>query len=216
MFNLTKKQQEIIDNNARIKLVMGANRSGKTITAILNMWAQMKKENNPSFKGIYLITSMSVLKMVVRQITAIIPTQNILSVISKKEDYSIVSTTYGEIYVSTRFIDLDFENKTIDEASGNKYVDSTEFWEGSIDSNFYISGHFPKDINNAFFKLWLKGHFSQNQNMQSFRITDTNSDISDPKNREALIKYMGEQRFNREYLAIPDYFELKSLLNSDK
>lgn len=215
MFKLTEKQQEIVDSNARIKLVMGANRSGKTITAILNMWEQMKKENNLSFKGIYLIRSMPVLKMVVRQIKKIIPLESILSVTSK-EDYSIVHTTYGEIYVSTRLIDLDFENKTIDEATNNKYVDSTEFWRRLNDSKFYISGHFPSDINNAFFKLWLKGYFSNNPDMKSFRIADTNCNISDPENKRKLIESMGKNRYNREYLAIPDYFELKLLMDSDK
>ena len=224
MFKLTEKQQEIIDCSSQVKLVIGGHRSGKTILAIINMWEQMKKENNHNFKGLYLVRSTSVLKMIERQVKNLVPIESLISII-RKEDYTIIKTVYGEIFVSIKFIDLEFENKTIDEATSNKYVISKEFWKDVIgfttqdyshipnNPNICITGHLPSDINNDFFKLWLSGVFSKDKRIQSFRLEDNFCDIS---NDNQLIKAIGKNRFNREYLAIPDYFEFKTSTNEEK
>jgi hypothetical protein len=72
-------------------------------------------------------------------------------------------------------------------------------------SKIYVTGHLPDNINNPFFKWWLKEYFSKTNKVSAFRILENFMDIH--YNEDDLISSMGTSKYNRSYKTIPDYVD---------
>lgn len=201
MIQLTEKQQEIIDSPARVKLVMGGYRSGKTILAIMNLWNNMKQFNSPSFRGIFLVNSDSLVRYSSREFKRLLPAASIIDIMNEQGRVSI-KTKLGKNVIAKELVSVDFDNITIDNASSNKYA-NPEILKAC--SKIYLTGHLPDDIDNPFFKWWLKEYFSETDGVSAFRITETFVDVHGKE--DSLISAMGINRYNRGYNAIPDYID---------
>jgi hypothetical protein len=202
MFKLTQQQQEIIDSPARIKLVMGGRASGKTTLAILNLWENMKKTR---VSTLYLVSRDDMLIATVKEIEYLLP-------VSKKywhKEYKhcmVLITAFGKIYVSTEMPNNPWTNDiTIDNATSNKYVDESLF---EIYRKIYITGHFPEDMNNVFFMLWLRQYFMNDYDCQAFRLGTWDCPFMESKRakqEDLMLQRMDKSRYNRDFLCIPDY-----------
>ncbi len=217
MFELTEKQKEIISSRARIKLVMGGMRSGKTSTALLNLEEIIKRNNGDA---LYLVNSENISRCIQRKI------KEHFSVISYKilgSDKTVrFKTKYGNIYVSTDYeshyiTNIDFRVITMDNSTSNKFfnehfrsLNDDEYLINEIDTSMYLTGHIPEDKENNFYKLWIKYCFIDNANCKSFRIsTWDNPSMSDKKEdyKRKLISSLGLQKYLRQYECVPDYTE---------
>lgn len=199
MFKLTEKQQEIIACSSQVKLVIGGHRSGKTILAIMNMWNYMKLFKNPNLRCAFLVNSDRLIRYSEREIKRLISIDNIINT-TLRHDSITIETKFGYIMISTQLIPIRYDNITIDNATSNKYATTDILKEGS---NIYITGHLPDDINNSFFRWWLKEYFADTKRVSAFRISENYTKIEDKE--EAMINSIGIRRFNRDYKAIPDY-----------
>lgn len=204
MYQLTEKQHEIIDSSARIKLVIGGYRSGKTILAIMNMWNDMIQFGSPSFRGVFLVNSDSLVRYSLREFKRLLPSDSIIDIVQNQDKVSL-KTILGEIAIAKELMPMNFDNITIDNASSNKYANPEilKTW-----SKVYVTGHLPDDIDNPFFKWWLKEYFSETDEVSAFRITETFMNIHNKE--DGLISSMGINRYNRGYNAIPDYMDYGS------
>jgi hypothetical protein len=209
MINLTEKQQEIIHNPARVKLVMGGQRSGKTVLAITNMWEEMKR--SASYPRVLFLTPADRFqKLAVREIMSILPIEEIISKELHQDTdggFFLIKTTRGEIFVSDHFICMSYDGIVFDNATSSKYL-SPEILERR--ESLYLTGHCPDDMNNAFFLMWLKAYFADNPDVKAFHLnTWNNPAMLDIKNEreENLREKMGKQRYNRSYLCIPDFLD---------
>jgi hypothetical protein len=204
MIQLTEKQQEIIDSPARVKLAIGGYRSGKTILAIMNLWNNMKQFNSPSFRGIFLVNSDSLVRYSLREFKRVLPAASITAIMNEHGNV-LIKTKLGRIVIAKELVPVNFDNITIDNASSNKYANPEilKAW-----SKIYITGHLPDDIDNQFFKWWLKEYFSDTDGVSAFRITETFMDVHGKEG--GLISVIGINRFNRGYNAIPDYVDYGS------
>lgn len=207
MIKLTKQQQEIVDNPARIKIVMGGYRSGKTTLAIMNLWEEMKRRKNPRFRAIYLVNSDSLMAYTFREMEYLSPKSFLISKINSPYGHIELNAIFGTIYIAKKILPYGFDNITIDNASSNSYV-SKELLN-SMESVF-VAGHLPEDTGNTFFRLWLYAYFAQPQDVAAFRFgTYENPEMGERKDKydkEIRAKF-GEARYNRDYLCIPDYLE---------
>jgi hypothetical protein len=202
MIQLTSKQQHIIDSPARIKIVMGGYRSGKTTLAIMNLWEEMKRQNTPHFRAIYLVNSDNLMAYTVREIEFLLPKIVLIKKISSPHGYVSFETKLGTICISKKFLPYDFDNITIDNASSNSYVSKDLL---NTSKNVLVAGHLPEDMDNTFFKLWLYTYFAEIPDVAAFRLGP--QDIDKDKNNKEFRERFGATRYNRNYLCIPDYLE---------
>ncbi len=207
MIELTEKQKEIINSPAKIKLVMGGERSGKTSTAILNYWEHIKKHNG---NVLYLVNNGKLLRSVCREIEYLLSIQESRQVV-KPDEIEKITTDFGDIYVSTELIfNKNFEVITIDDSTSNKHAKEVVFIEKLLecDAYIYMTGHIPTDMDNYFFKLWLKYYFLNLSNFKSFRLSTWDNPRMANKRQEYETKLKDSlylQRYLRQYECIPDY-----------
>lgn len=207
MFKLTKQQQEIINSPARVKLVMGGHRSGKTTLAIMSVWEEMKRRKNPRFRAIYLVNSDSLMAYTFREMEHLLPKSSFISKVNSSYGHIELNTIFGTIYIAKEIPPYGFDNITIDNASSNSYVGRE-----LIDSreSVFVAGHLPEDTSNTFFRLWLYAYFAQFQDVAAFRLgTYENPSMEESKDKydKRIRAKFGEARYNRDYLCIPDYLD---------
>jgi hypothetical protein len=202
MFKLTKQQQEIINSPARVKIVMGGYRSGKTALAIMNIWEEMKRQNTPHFRAVYLVNSDNLMAYTIKEMEQLLPKIVFIKKISSPHGYVSFETKLGIICISKKFLPYDFDNITIDNASSNTYVNKDLL---DARENVFIAGHLPEDTDNVFFKLWLYAYFAEIPDVATFRLSPLDEDKN--KYDKELRARFGITRYNRNYLCIPDYLE---------
>jgi hypothetical protein len=209
MIKLTEKQQEIIDSPARVKLVMGGHRSGKTILAIMAAWDILTKSTSHP-RALFLIPGDRYQRHVVEEIRRLLY-GDIISVSKEQANignpFVLIRTNHGDIFVSDHFIHDSFDGTIFDNATSNNYL-TPEILESR--ERLYFTGHCPDDMNNAFFLMWLKAYFSNNSDIKAFHLNTLDNPSMDEglKERgEQLCMRMGESKYNRDYLCIPDYLD---------
>lgn len=212
MFKLTEKQQEIVDSNARVKLIMGGMRSGKTITLIACVEKAMRGLNSRGTQVLIHVPNSKHARMMVREIPYRISRDILIDV--NKESF-IISTTYGVVEIQT-FDDfiingsfdipeiekelLKFDIIAIDNST------SSSLFETIINApcnDIIAVGHCPEDENNAFYKSWTFAHFDI-VDTEAFKMgTWDNPSMVDKKEEHEpnLIKSMELERYIRDYYA---------------
>ncbi len=219
MFNLTKKQQEIVDSNARIKLIMGGMRSGKTTILLASIERAMRELNSRGTQVLIHVPNIKYAQMMIRDIPHRI-SRDILIDIDKKN--LIISTTYGVIEIET-FNKEEYGFEQIGkEISRNLFAIGKELLKFDIiatDNSTSLSlfdliintpcndiiaaGHCPEDKNNAFYKTWLSAYYNDIPDTKAFKLTTWNNPVMDDKREyePRLIKSMGLEKYVRNYYA---------------
>jgi hypothetical protein len=205
MIKLTPKQQEVIDSPARVKLVMGGMRSGKTALAIMAAWDMMKKGYR---KVLFLVPSDKYVRCAEREIREILPIESLKNLekgIAHGAEYFLIETDCGEMLISDRFIPLSYGGLVFDNATSSKHI-CPKLLEGP--EAIYVTGHCPENMNNNFLLMWLKAYFSDDSDIRAFRLTTWENPSMNPKEMEwgeRLSSKMGESNYNQQYLCIPDF-----------
>lgn len=201
MFKLTEKQQEIVDSNARIKLVMGASRSGKTLVTIKTLEKEMKKLNSKETKVAIYEFPGSHSRVLMNEIKKLM--RDLIYTIYKEK--MIIVTTYGTIEIK-EYQDGDegYDIVVIDAASRNKYIEEILRMYNNGITRFIITGHCPEDINNYFYKLWCSAFYSSITDMKAFKLrTYDNPAIAHKKEEweKEFLSRMSLERYIRDYYA---------------
>lgn len=198
MIQLTEKQKEIIDSSARVKLVMGGARSGKTIMALLNMFETMNNADTSDTISLFLIKNEIFARVTVRKIKRLI--KDYILNIKVRDKFTLIETTYGDIYVSTEYIDGPYRIITVDNATSNKYV---KYVLENQASKIALFGHCPEDGGNTFFKAWLNVCINDIPDTKAFKLqTWDNPTMKDERQKweSDLIPIIGQQNYERQYL----------------
>jgi len=195
MIQLTEEQKKIINSPARVKLVMGGMRSGKTTLAIMNMWEEMKRQNNPNFKSYFLVKSDPYARNAYREI------KRLLGIIPDSMFDFSYKTQYGTINILTNLAETNYDNITIDNASSNKYIPDVL---NNHKAKISLFGHCPDNKENAFFKVCYDAIKKTLDDTELFRIESWDNPQMNVKRDlwEAELKEkMGDARYSRDYLA---------------
>lgn len=201
MLTLTKWQQEAIESNARIKLIMGAERSGKTTTLIKALEREMKKLNSRETRVVIFEFKGSFARMIMREISWQL--KDIIYSINKTQ--MVIETTYGVIEIR------DYEEGicppdivAVDTATRFNNLDEIIKLYGGIARSFIIAGHCPKDINNYFYKAWASSYYGEITGAKAFKLKAWDNPALAHKREELekeLLPVMGLERYVRDYFA---------------
>jgi hypothetical protein len=207
MIKLMEMQQEIIDSNARVKLVMGGHRSGKTTLAIMAAWNMMGKN---IFRPcvLFLVPTNNMQRSTSGDLGHLLKEHliNVKKVPDKHGGYVLFETQRGDIIVSDHFIPDPFGGYVFDNATSSKYV-HPELLKKIENSFVYLTGHCPDDFNNAFFLMWLKAYFSDVPEQKAFRINSEDNPTMAKKMEEYELRLPDGSKYNRGYMCIPDFLD---------
>lgn len=222
MIELSVKQQKILDSEARIKLIMGGVRSGKTLISLLCLKKEMEKLNSKKTNVIIYEAGERYQQLMIKEIKHYL--EDILIEISSNT--KTIKTIYGSIEISARKTSEEFINYTeykkyvnnymkkyniflIDNASKNKSISDIVFHLPDK-SNLIVAGHCPEDEKNEFYNEWYEikyDRFSLEEELEkeAFKLTTWDNPTMVDKKEEKeleLIKSMGLERYIRDYYAI--------------
>lgn len=213
MLRLSEKQQEIIDSNARIKLIMGGVRSGKTATLIVCVEKAMRELGSRDTKALIHVPSERLKRQLFRELKY---------QISKDIVYEFnltdmtVTTTYGTIEIETfndfltkdGFDILEIERELLKyDIVANDSSTSSSLFETITNTpcdNIIAAGHCPMDKENNFYKSWFSSYYGDIPDTKAFRISTWDNPAMAPKREKfenQLISSMGLNKYTIQYLA---------------
>lgn len=201
MIKLSKQQQEAVDSNARIKLIMGANRSGKTLVTIKALEKAMKELNSKETKIVIYELPGSHSRVFMNEIKKLM--RDLIYSINKEE--MVIVTTYGTIEIKDyQNDDEDYDIVVIDAASRNKYVEEILKVQNNESTKFIITGHCPEDTNNYFYKLWCSVFYGATTDMKAFKLRTYDNPVIATKKEQwekEILPNMDLERYIRDYYA---------------
>lgn len=202
MFKLTKQQQEAVGSNARIKLIMGAQRSGKTLTTIKSLKKEMKKLNSKETKIVVYELPGNHSKILMNEIVELM--RDLVYSISKKR--MVIVTTCGTIEIKEyENGDEGYDIVVIDAATRNKYIEEIINEQDNGITKFIIAGHCPEDESNYFYRLWNSAFYGHIEDTKAFKLkTWDNPAMLRRKNEweKQVMNSMSIERYIRDYYAV--------------
>lgn len=209
MIKLTEKQQQIVDSNARIKLIMGAQRSGKTLISLLYLFDKMKQKNNRNTKAVIYTVNSAQYLFLGREIKGRIDKEILINIKNNHEciEFETIHGTISvEIFNYEEFKEYrpNIDIIVIDSATRNKYLGEIyqEYKVRLIE--MIIVGHCPEDETNTFYKIWNKAYANNDDDIKAFKLkTWDNPTMTDKKEEweRDLLKHMTLERYIRDYYA---------------
>lgn len=202
MFKLSEKQQEIVDSNARIKLVMGGMRSGKTLVTIKALEREMKRLNSKETRIVIYELPGSHSRVLMSEIKKLM--RDLIYTVSKEE--MIIVTTYGTIEIK-EYTDVELENYDIviiDAATRNKYIEEIIRKQNNGITKFIITGHCPEDENNYFYTLWCSAFYGYVKDTEAFKLRTWDNPAMARRKEEwekQIMPSVGLERYVRDYYA---------------
>lgn len=210
MFRLSENQQKIVDSDARIKLIMGAHRSGKTTVLLSCLLNEMKKLNSKDTKIVVYEIDIRYARLMMREIKRYFG--DIIYTINSSE--MVFETTYGVIEIlkldTSEAIPINYDIVVMDGASRNKYLDEILYRyscycnENGL-AKLIIAGHCPEDTNNAFYKQWCTAFYSVVKDTEAFKLkTWDNFALALQKEEleKEMLSHMSLERYIRDYYAV--------------
>ena len=216
MFQLTEKQREIIKSNAKIKLIMGGMRSGKTVALLGCVGKAMKQLNSETTKVlIHVPGGEKNRSQLFREIQNQISKETVVRVRLSVHEM-IIQTIYGTIEVDTfsdaiiksdvGISEIEKELAKYDIIAADNSTSSSLF--GMILNapcdHIIMAGHCPDDKYNPFFKTWRVAHYCNIANTEAFHMnTWDNPGMIDRKEKyeSKLINSMGFKKYAKDYYA---------------
>ena len=209
MFKLSKQQQEAVDSNARIKLIMGANRSGKTTVLLRCLLKEMKKLNSKDAKVVIYEINNGFSEFIAREIKYNF--RDIIYTCMYHKDRITFETTYGIIEITTGFVETieSCDIVVVDGASRNKYLkEILSSYSGYCNENgltkLIIAGHCPEDTKNFFYRQWCTAFYSYIKDTEAFKLRTWDNPAMAPRKEQwekEILPNMGLERYIRDYYA---------------
>lgn len=209
----TEKQQEIVNSNARIKLIMGGMRSGKTVTLIACVEKAMRELGSRDTKALIHVPSERLKKQLFRDLKNQISHEIVLEF---NLTDMVTTTTYGTIEIETfndfltkdGFDTLEIERELLkcDIVASDSSTCSSLF-ETIINTpcnNIIAAGHCPMDNENSFYKSWSSSYYGDIPDTKAFRMSTWDNPAMAPKREKfenQLISSMGLNKYTIQYLA---------------
>lgn len=214
MFQLTEKQREIIKSNAKIKLIMGGMRSGKTVALLGCVGKAMKQLNSETTKIlIHVPGGEKNRSQLFREIQNQISKEIIVRCYPVD---MIIETIYGTIEVDTfgdaiiksdvGISEIEKELAKYDIIAADNSTSSSLF--GMILNapcdHIIMAGHCPENRYNPFYKTWCVANCCNIADTEAFHMnTWDNPDMIDRKEKyeSKLINSMGFKKYAKDYYA---------------
>lgn len=214
MFQLTEKQREIIKSNAKIKLIMGGMRSGKTVALLGCVGKAMKQLNSETTKIlIHVPGGEKNRSQLFREIQNQISKEIIVRCYPVD---MIIETIYGTIEVDTfgdaiiksdvGISEIEKELAKCDIIAADNSTSSSLF--GMILNapcdHIIMAGHCPENRYNPFYKTWCVANCCNIADTEAFHMnTWDNPDMIDRKEKyeSKLINSMGFKKYAKDYYA---------------